>query len=66
MSSVDQIKDAIRNLPPTELAILRAWFAEIDAANWDEQIARDASSGRLDALADDALADLHVGCCTDP
>jgi hypothetical protein len=54
MSTVEQIKDAIRQLSPAELAEFRAWFAELEAAAWDEQIARDAAAGRLDGLADEA------------
>jgi hypothetical protein len=63
MSTVDQIEDAISKLAPAELAAFREWFAKFDAANWDEQIAHDAASDRLDALADEALADLRQGRC---
>lgn len=65
MKPIEQIEDAIRNLTPRELAILRAWLAEYDAAAWDQQIARDVAAGRLDELADEALADLREGRRTD-
>jgi hypothetical protein len=65
MSTVEQIEDAIRGLTPEEFAVLRAWFAEFDAAAWDQQVARDVADGRLDAFADEALADLREGRCTD-
>ncbi|MEX2187490.1 MAG: hypothetical protein WD875_11875 [Pirellulales bacterium] len=56
MSTVDQIEDAVRGLSPEELAAFRAWFAEFDAAAWDEQIAQDAAAGRLSSLVDEAMA----------
>jgi hypothetical protein len=65
MSTVDEIEDAIRKLPDKELAALRAWFAEFDAAAWDRQFERDVAAGRLDELADEALRDLREGRCTD-
>ncbi|GAC1448642.1 MAG: hypothetical protein NVSMB9_32000 [Isosphaeraceae bacterium] len=65
MSTVDEIEDAIRNLPDHDLVALRAWFAEFDAAAWDRQFERDVAEGRLDALADEALRDGREGRCTD-
>jgi hypothetical protein len=64
MSSVSDIERAIRELPPAELAKLRDWFAEFDAARWDEQLANDVAAGKLDALSAEALADLQNGRCT--
>jgi hypothetical protein len=65
MSTVQEIEDAIRQLPDNDLAALRAWFAEFDAAAWDRQFDRDVAEGRLDALADEALRDAREGRCTD-
>ena len=65
MSTIQEIEDAIRRLPDVELAALRAWFAEFDAAAWDRQFERDVEAGRLDALADEACADAREGGCTD-
>jgi hypothetical protein len=65
MSTVQEIEDAIRKLPAEDLAELRAWFAEFDAAAWDRQFEQDVAEGRLDALADEALRDLREGRCTD-
>lgn len=65
MSTVEEIEDAIRNLSEDEMLKFRAWFAEFDAAVWDEQFERDVAAGRLDALADEALSDLREGRCTD-
>jgi hypothetical protein len=65
MSTVDEIEEAIRKLPDQDLAALRAWFAEFDAAAWDRHFERDVAEGRLDALADEALRDSREGRCTD-
>lgn len=37
----------------------------VSAAAWDSQIEEDIVAGRLDDLADEALADLRQGRCTD-
>jgi hypothetical protein len=65
MSTVQEIEDAIRQLPDDDLAALRAWFAEFDADAWDRQLERDVAAGRLDAMADEALRDAREGRCTD-
>jgi len=65
MSTAVEIEKAIEKLPPEELAQLRAWFAQFDSARWDKQFEIDATTGRLDALADEALADLREGRTTD-
>lgn len=61
MSTVPEIEEAVRRLGEAELAKFREWFAEFDAAQWDRQIDRDVAAGRLDGLADEALADLRGG-----
>ena len=65
MSTIQEIEDAVRRLPPEELAAFRAWFAEFDAGVWDRQFEEDVAAGRLDALADEAIEDLREGRCTD-
>ncbi len=61
MSRVEGIEVAIRGLSFDEWSALRAWFAEQDAEHWDRQIEGDVKAGRLDALADKALADAFAG-----
>jgi hypothetical protein len=55
MGDVKSIEKAVEALPPSELAEFRRWFADFDAAAWDVQIEQDAASGKLDALAAEAL-----------
>ena len=65
MSTVTEIERAIQQLPTEDLTRFRAWFAEFDAVQWDRQIEHDAAAGRLDALADEALADVREGRSTE-
>jgi hypothetical protein len=65
VSGVKEIEEAVQGLPAAELAAFRAWFAEFDADAWDRRIEADIVSGRLDALADEALEDFREGCCTE-
>ena len=65
MSTVSEIEEAVRRLSDVDLAAFRAWFAEYDAVVWDRQFDRDVAAGRLDQLAEEALADLREGRCTD-
>ena len=65
MSSANELELAVSQLSPAELAAFRAWFADFDSENWDRQFEDDVKAGRLDALAAQALRDLHEGRCTD-
>jgi hypothetical protein len=44
-------------------AVLR--LTEFTADAWDRRIEEDATAGRLDSLADEALEDLRAGRCTE-
>lgn len=61
MTTIETIEHAIEQLPPNELAKLRRWFLEFDAAAWDAQIEADAAAGNFDALAEEALAEYQSG-----
>ncbi len=65
MGSVNEIEEAVLRLSAAELAAFRAWFAEFDAEASDRRIEDDVASGRLDALADEALEDLRAGRCSE-
>jgi len=66
MSDVKAIEDAVRSLPPQELAEFRRWFAEFDSAAWDAQLEDDLSSGKLDSLLAEAQADFVSGSRKEP
>jgi hypothetical protein len=61
MTTVEDIEIAISKLRPDELARFRAWFEAFDAERFDRKIERDAGTGKLDRLADEALADFRKG-----
>ncbi len=65
MATIQDIEQAIENLPPEELEKLRDWFARFDAAHWDEQIEADVQAGHLDKLGDKAIADFQSGRTTE-
>jgi len=59
--TVEDIENAIATLSPAELAKFRAWFEAFDAAHFDAKVERDAKAGKLDRLADAALAEFRAG-----
>jgi hypothetical protein len=63
MGTVHEIEAAISKLSRQELVALRDWFSQFDSAAWDKQFEEDVAAGRLDGLADEALADLRDGRC---
>ena len=61
MTTLEDIEKAVTELSADQLARFRAWFEEFEAARFDQRIERDAKAGRLDRLAEEALADFRVG-----
>ncbi len=55
MSRIEDIESQVKQLAPGELAVFRKWFQEFDGEVWDRQIEADATAGRLDTLAEEAL-----------
>jgi hypothetical protein len=61
MTRLEKLEQEIEELTPVELTALRKWFHEHDAGEWDKQIEADVLSGKLDKLAERALADHIAG-----
>jgi predicted esterase len=61
MSDVKALENAVKALPPHDLAEFRRWFAEFDLAAWDERIEDDLASGKLDELLAEAEEDYASG-----
>jgi hypothetical protein len=61
MMTLDDLEKAVTELPADQLAKFSAWFDEFEAARFDRRIERDAEAGRLDRLAEQALADFRAG-----
>lgn len=58
---IAEIEQAITDLSPKELAILRQWFDEFDAQAWEKQFESHAKSGKLDKIAEKAISEYHAG-----
>jgi len=61
MTRVKRIEEEVASLPKVELAKFRSWFENFDAKEWDKQIEKDIISGKLDDMANKAIADFKVG-----
>jgi hypothetical protein len=61
MTKLEQIEELIAGLSPEEFKALAARFEVLQADLWDKQIEADAKAGRLDKLAEKALAEVRAG-----
>ena len=61
MNTVKAITTAIAELPPEQVAQIRAWLNDRAEAEWDAQIEEDERAGLLNDLADRALAEHRAG-----
>jgi trans-2-enoyl-CoA reductase len=61
MTRLETLERDVQSLTQQELAEFRAWFAEYDWQVWDRQLEQDVASGKLDAIAAEALAEYERG-----
>ncbi|AZO44741.1 hypothetical protein EJ076_28410 [Mesorhizobium sp. M7D.F.Ca.US.005.01.1.1] len=61
MSELEQIQKSVAALSAEELKAFAKWFAAFQGDIWDAQIEADARAGRLDKLAEQALAEVRAG-----
>ena len=54
MSRIEQIEKEIEQLSPHEFSEIARWVLDLDQKRWDDQMDRDAASGKLDFLRDEA------------
>jgi hypothetical protein len=64
MGKIEELKKSLEELSLDEQRELADWFIELRERLFDEQIERDILAGKLDALAEEALADLRAGRTT--
>ena len=62
MSTLEQIKTAILNLSAEEFEQFKQWFLDLDYQKWDKQL-EDIAAGKLEALAEEAIAEFKSGHC---
>ena len=65
MSNLEQIEAAILSLPLNEFEKLRLWLLDLDYERWNEQIEQDVEEGKLESLAQEAIADFEAVNLTD-
>jgi hypothetical protein len=61
MSTIEQIEAAIQKLPREDFFRLHEWIRHRFDDQWDQQMEEDANAGRLDAIAQQALAEHRSG-----
>lgn len=59
--TIEDLENAVTQLPPDQFAKFRDWFETLDGARLDAKIERDAKAGKLDNLAERALSDFREG-----
>jgi hypothetical protein len=59
--TVKDIEKAVAKLAPDEFTKFRTWFEAFEADRFDRKVERDAKGGKLDRLADEALAEFRAG-----
>ncbi len=61
MATVEELANEVQQLNRDELAAFRDWFRKYDSDEWDREIEQDVLAGRLDKLANEAIAEHKVG-----
>ncbi len=61
MTKVEKLENDVQQLNPDELTAFRDWFRRYESDEWDKEIKRDVSAGRLDKLAEEAIAAHKAG-----
>jgi hypothetical protein len=61
MPNVEGLKKEVQKLNRAELARFRDWFLEYDSDRWDVEMEEDVEAGKLDGLAEEALAEYRAG-----
>ena len=61
MSTIEKIEAAILELSSEEFEQLRQWFFDLDYQRWDKKLEEDVEDGKLEALAEEAIAEYKAG-----
>ena len=61
MKKVEELEQEVQKLTQSELVDFRKWFEEYASDQWDQQIEEDIRAGKLDQLAQEALAEHRAG-----
>ncbi len=63
MSTLEQIEAAILTLSSDDVEKLRKWLFDLDYQRWDQELEKDLAEGKLETLADEAIAEFEAGNC---
>jgi hypothetical protein len=61
MTAIEKLEREVQKLSREELTAFRDWFRKYDSDEWDRQIENDVRSGKLDGLAQKAIAEHEAG-----
>lgn len=61
MTKLAKIEESVAALSDAELKRFAAWFADFRWQRWDGQLEADAAAGKLDRLAEQAIAEFEAG-----
>lgn len=61
MSKLEQTKAAILSFPSNEFEKLKHWLFDLNYHRWDEQLDQDIAEGKLEAFAQEAIAEFEAG-----
>jgi hypothetical protein len=61
MTKIEKLEREVQKLSRAELAAFRDWFRQYDSDAWDRQIEEDVRAGKLDSLAEEAIAEYKAG-----
>jgi hypothetical protein len=59
--SLHELERAVQTLPAPDFREFSAWFDDWRAEQCDREIERDALAGKLDSMAEKALAEFRAG-----
>ena len=65
MTKIEELEYEVKRLSRSELAAFHKWFERYAAEKWDQQIEEDIRVGKLDKLAEEALAAHRAGRTTE-
>jgi hypothetical protein len=57
--NMEEIKEAVKNLPREDLGVFRKWFWQFDQEKTDEEIKEDFKAGRFDSILREVDRDAH-------
>ena len=61
MATIEEIQSEIESLPRREYIRLVRWIQKKDGQVWDKELEKDALSGKLDFLVEEALNEKKTG-----